>query len=85
MVELGVNMKSFCNTYSQFYQSEHLGSAFRLIRVKSLISSINFSMAVPNTKNQTLEFQAITQNDLKKSLGVCSWKVGHTYEKSTSL
>jgi hypothetical protein len=83
MIEIGVNMKSFCKNYHQFYYSGHLGRSFKLIRARALVSSVNLNLPI-NAKN-TLDFQVMTQNDLKKGLGLCYMKIGHTYERSSSL
>ena len=56
MVEIGVNMKSFCNNYYNFYYSGHIGQSFKLIRVKSLVSSINFNIPIPYFERNSLEF-----------------------------
>lgn len=86
MVEMSLNMKSFCNNYYQMYYSGNFMQALRLIRTKALVTSINFQVPIPSIKNHRLEFQAMTQTDLKKSLGISHWKIGHAfdYDASTS-
>eukprot|EP00347_Sterkiella_histriomuscorum_P012930 403366679 len=68
MIEFGMNMKSFCNNYHHFYHAGQLGQSIKLIRSKSLIGSVNFSLPLPKSKH-SLDFQVMSQNDLRKGLG----------------
>jgi len=82
MIELQVNMKSFCKNYWQMYYSGHFGRSLQFIRAKAMVASINFQVPIPSAKNHKLEFQAMTQNDLAKGLGISHWKVAHSYDLS---
>jgi hypothetical protein len=60
MVEMAINMKSFCKHYHQFYYAGHTGQALSLIRVKALVSSVNFTIPIPGKKNMSLDFSVMT-------------------------
>ncbi len=56
MVELSFNLKNFCNNYRHFYYAGQLGQSIKLIRAKSMVSSVNFSFPIPKKKNHVLDF-----------------------------
>ena len=85
MVELSFNMKSFCNNYHHFYYAGKLGQSLKLIRTKSMVTSVNLSFPIPHTKLHVLDFQVMAQNDIKKGLGISMLKIGHNYERSPTL
>ena len=59
MFEMSINLKSFCNNYHLFYYSGHVGRAFKLIRAKTLVGQVSFSLPIKNT-NHCLDFQVTT-------------------------
>ena len=82
-LEVGVNLKGFCNHYKSFYLAGQPGNAFRLIRTRAFSTAVAFQVPLPNMEEwkQNLEFQAGTNNDLKQGLGVTHWRVGHTISR----
>jgi hypothetical protein len=85
MVEMAIDMKGFCKHFTNFYYAGRTWQAFRLIKAKALVSSVNFGVPIPGKKNMSLDFSVMTQNDLKKGLGVAFMKVGHNWEWSPTL
>ncbi len=83
MIEFGVNMKSFCKNYEHLYYAGRAGQSLNLIRCRALVTSVNFTL--PIKKNHHLDFQIMTQNDIKKGLGVSMWKMGYTWDKSPQV
>lgn len=59
MIEFGVNMKTFCNNYYLFYHAGQLGRSLKLIRAKTLIASVNFSLPLPKS-NHSLDFNVMS-------------------------
>jgi hypothetical protein len=85
MVEMSFNMKSFCKHYHHFYYAGQSAQALQLIRAKALVSSVNFVIPIPGKRNMGLDFQVMTQNDLKKGLGIAMWKIGYHWDRSPTV
>lgn len=81
-IEIGINLKSFCNNYHYFYHAGSFPQSLRLIRSKAIVGQISMGIPIPGKKDMRLDFSAMTQNDIKKGLGICSFKVGHTWDYS---
>ncbi|CDW77285.1 UNKNOWN [Stylonychia lemnae] len=83
-IDLGVNLRSFSKNYYQFYYAGQLGRSLKLIRTNTFSTNVNFSLPLKKY-NQVIDFSVQTQNDLKQGLGLCNYKVSHTYNYKPEL
>lgn len=60
MVEMAVDMKSFCKNYHKFYYAGQTAQVLQLVRAKALVSSVNFAIPISSRKDMTMDFQVMT-------------------------
>ena len=67
-VELGINAKSFCNYYYDFYRAGKGAESLQLIRIKNMNATF-LAQIQPFSDRHKTTLQVSTINNMKKGLG----------------